>query len=334
MRIFVAGATGAIGRRLVPLLVADGHQVTGLSRARYKAGEIRALGATPAFADVLDHEAVLRAVVQARPDVVVHQVTALARLRNLRRFDAEFAATNRLRTRGTDNLLAAALAAGARRFIAQSYTNWSNVREGGKVLDEDDRLDPAPPRTQRRTLEAIEYLERTVTEASEIVGVALRYGNLYGPGTSFGRDGSIVQAVRRRRFPVVGDGAGVWSFCHVDDAAEAVRLALTHGAPGVYNITDDEPAPVSVWLPELADVLGADPPLRVPAWLGRLLIGEAGVSMMTRARGSSNQRAKRVLGWSPRYSSWRGGFRHDLAGLPAPRPNWFRTAVRILSPHS
>jgi nucleoside-diphosphate-sugar epimerase len=319
MRVFVAGATGAIGRRLVPLLVANGHEVTGMSRAAYKAGEIRALGATPAIADALDRAAVLRVVAQARPEAVVHQVTALASMKSLRRFDAEFAATNRLRTCGLDNLLAAALAVGARRFIAQSYTNWTNAPEGGPVKDEKDPLDPCPPRTQRRTLEAIEYLERTVTEASEIVGLALRYGNLYGPGTSLGRDGVMVRAVVRRRFPVVGDGAGVWSFCHVDDAAKAALLALTHGAPGVYNITDDEPAQVAVWLPELARIVGADPPRRVPAWLGRLALGEAGLSMMTRARGSSNQRAKRVLGWSPRHASWRSGFRHELRGIAAQR---------------
>jgi 2-alkyl-3-oxoalkanoate reductase len=320
MRVFVAGATGAIGRRLVPLLVANGHEVTAMSRAAYKAGEIRELGATPAIADLLDRHAVLHAVAQARPEAVVHQVTALANMKSLRRFDAEFAATNRLRTCGLDNLLAAALATGARRFIAQSYTNWTNAPEGDSVKDETDPLDPNPPRWQRRTLAAIEYLERTVTEVSEIVGIALRYGNLYGPGTSLGPDGTMVRAVRRRRFPIAGDGAGVWSFCHVDDAAQAALLALTRGAPGVYNITDDEPAPVSVWLPELARIVGAEPPHRVPAWLGRLVLGEAGLSMMTRSRGSSNQRAKRVLGWSPRYSSWRSGFRHELRALAADRP--------------
>jgi nucleoside-diphosphate-sugar epimerase len=301
-----------------------------MSRAAFKAGEIRALGAIPAIADALDRDAVLRAVEQARPEAVVHQLSALASFRSLRRFDAEFAATNRLRTRGTDNLLAAALAVGARRFIAQSYTSWTNAPEGGPVKDESDPLDPNPPRAQRRTLEAIEYLERTVTRPAEIVGVALRYGNLYGPGTSFEPTGSFVRAVRRRQFPIVGNGAGIWSFCHVDDAARAALLALTHGAPGVYNVTDDEPAPVSVWLPELARILGAPPPLRVPAWLARLLIGEAGVSMMTRSRGSSNERAKRVLGWLPRHSSWRGGFLHELAGTAEPRRPRLRIA-RALS---
>jgi 2-alkyl-3-oxoalkanoate reductase len=331
MRVFVAGATGAIGRRLVPLLVSHGHQVTATTRSPHKIGEIRASGAQPTVVDALDRSGVMRAVRQACPEAVVHQVTALGNAKNLRRFDAEFAATNRLRTRGTDYLLEAAVAAGARRFIAQSYTNWTNAREGGPVKNEDDPLDPSPPRAQRNTLEAIDYLERTVAGSAEVVGVALRYGNLYGPGTAFAPNGAIVEAVRRRQFPIVGGGAGVWSFVHVDDAAQATLLALTHGASGVYNVTDNEPAPASVWLPELARILGAKPPLELPAWLGWLLIGSAGLSMMTAARGSSNQRAKLALEWSPGFPTWRTGFRRELAGSAPPVGRERFDPVRVLS---
>jgi 2-alkyl-3-oxoalkanoate reductase len=313
MRVFVAGGTGVLGRRLIPKLVASGHQVTAMSRSAAKGGAIEALGAQPAFADALDRDAVIRAVTQARPEAVIHQMTALAGLTSLRRFDHAFAATNRLRTAGTDHLLEAARAAGARRFIAQSYTNWTNPREGGPVKNEEDPLDRTPPEAQRQTLQAIEYLERTVTGANGLAGLALRYGNFYGPGTGFAHGGAIVEAVRRRQFPIVGSGAGVWSFIHVDDAAEATVLALSEGGPGKYNITDDEPAPVSIWLPELAAILGAKPPRHVPAWVGWLFLGSAGVSMMTRGRGSSNERAKRTLGWRLRYPTWRTGFREELA---------------------
>jgi len=326
MKVFVAGATGALGRRLVSLLVAEGHTVTAMSRSPEKAQAIRALGATPAIADVLDDDAVTRAVGEARPEAVVHEVTALAGMRSLRGFDAKFATTNRLRTEGTENLLEAARAAGARRFIAQSYTNWTNPREGGPVKDESDPLDPAPVPGQRRTLEAIRALERIVTGARGIEGLALRYGNLYGPGTGFASDGAIVEAVRRRQFPIVGDGGGIWSFIHVDDAARATLLALRAGAPGCYNITDDEPAPVSVWLPELAAILGAPPPRRVPAWLGWLFVGAAGVSMMTRIRGSANAKARRAFDWRPGFPSWREGFRAEL-GAEAHDPG--SSAVRF-----
>ncbi len=319
-----------IGRRLLPLLVANGHHVTAMTRNPQKAAEIRAFGAEPAIADALDRDGVIRAVMRACPEAVVHQVTALGTMKSLRRFDAAFAATNRLRIKGTDYLLEGALAAGARRFIAQSFTNWPNMREGGAVKIESDPLDPAPPRAQRRSLDAIEHVERVVSQTPQIVGIALRYGNFYGPGTAIAPDGAIVLAVRRRQFPVVGGGAGMWSFIHVHDAAQATLLALTHGASGVYNITDDEPAAAADWLPELARILGAKPPFNVPAWLGWLLVGGAGVSMMTEARGSANGLAKRAFRWSLRYPTWRIGFRRELVGAPAPRRHWYEP-VRVLT---
>jgi nucleoside-diphosphate-sugar epimerase len=254
----------------------------------------------------------IRVVAEATPEVIIHQMTGLAGMKSLKKFDAEFAATNRLRTEGTDNLLAAARAAGARRVVAQSYGNWNYERTGTTLKTEEDPFDPDPPANQRQTLRAIEYVERAVTEVDGIEGVALRYGNFYGPGTGISRDGDITAQVRRRGFPIVGDGAGVWSFAHMEDAAAAAVAAAERGAPGVYNICDDDPAPVAVWLPELARAVGAKPPLRVPVWLGRLFVGDVGVSMMTRIRGVSNGKAKQELGWKPRYQSWRDGFRYGL----------------------
>jgi nucleoside-diphosphate-sugar epimerase len=270
---------------------------------------LRNLGATAVVADVFDGAALLQAVAQSAPDVVIHQLTDLKGVKSLKNFDDEFAGTNRLRTEGTDNLLAAARAAGVRRFIAQSYGNWTYERTGSRLKSEADRLDPQPPRKQRKSLDAIRYLEKVVVTATDIQGLALRYGNFYGPGTGFAPDGDIVELVRRRRLPIIGDGSGVWSFVHIDDAVAATIAALERGAPGVYNIVDDEPAPVAVWLPELARLLGAKPPLRVPVWLGRLAAGDVGVSMMTRIRGVSNAKAKHELDWTPRYASWRAGFR-------------------------
>ena len=220
--------------------------------------------------------------------------------------------TNQLRTEGTDNLLAGARAAGTRRFIAQSFGNWDYARSGSGLKTEESALDPNPPEQQQKSLAAIRYLEAAVTGAEDIEGIALRYGNLYGPGTSIALDGDIVATVRKRGLPLVGDGAGVWSFIHAEDAASAAVAAIEHGAPGVYNVCDDEPAPVSVWLPELARAVGAKPPFRVPVWLARPLIGEVGVSMMTQIRGASNAKARRELGWQPRYKTWREGFRKGL----------------------
>ena len=317
MKIFLAGATGAVGKRLVPLLVAGGHRVVASTRTSNKREALRAAGAEPVILDVLDRDAVLNAVVPARPDVVIHQVTALAAVRSFKNFDREFALTNALRTEGTTHLLAAAHAAGALRFIAQSYTGWPNIREGGRVKTEDDPFDSRPPRTMTQTLGAIRQLEATISSLSGLTGIVLRYGSFYGPGTSLGTDGEITQMVRRRKFPIVGGGNGVWSFTHIDDAAGAVRLVVEQGAGGIYNIVDDEPAEVSVWLPELARAIGAKPPYRVPAWLVRPIIGEAMLEIMTSARGSSNAKAKRMLGWQPIYASWRDGFRR---GLGSPKP--------------
>jgi 2-alkyl-3-oxoalkanoate reductase len=311
-KVFVAGATGAIGRRLVPMLVAHGYEVVAMTRSPARTQGIRDAGATPVVADALSAESVHDAVRRASPDIVIHQLTSLGGVRSYRNFDAAFAATNRLRTAGTDNLMMAATAAGVRRFIAQSYGGWTYARTGSAVKREEDPFDPSPPPTQWQTLHAIRYLEHALAEASGLTTIALRYGSLYGPGTNLGMHGEFVELVRRRRLPVIGDGAGVWSFLHVDDAASATIAAIECGERGVYNIADDDPAPVSVWLPELARALHARPPLHVPSWLGRLVAGEATVSMMTGVRGISNAKARRVLRWRPAFASWREGFRLGL----------------------
>jgi nucleoside-diphosphate-sugar epimerase len=321
MRIFVAGATGAIGRRLVPLLAQRGHEVTGMTRARDKVRLLYELGAAPVVADGLDREAVLAAVVRAEPEVVIHQMTALATATSLRRFDRAFALTNRLRTEGTDHLLAAAQRAHARRFVAQSFGNWNYERNGPAVKTEDDPFDPSPPRSMRRSLAAIAHLEAAVARADGIEGVALRYANLYGPGTGTALSGQLVHMLRTRRLPVIGGGTGVWSFVHVDDAAAATLAAVERGEPGVYNVADDRPAEAALWVPELAMIVGADPPRHVPAWVGRLAAGEAVVSMFTRTRGAANAKARHALGWRPRYATWQLGFREGLADAPPhPRP--------------
>jgi nucleoside-diphosphate-sugar epimerase len=308
MRVFVAGASGAIGQRLVSQLVDRGHQAVATTRSHEKIERLRALGAEPVVMDGLNALEVGEAVARAEPDAIVHQMTALGQMSDLRRFDRGFALTNELRTKGTDYLLAAAEAAGVRRFIAQSYTGWPNIREGGPVKSEDDPLDPRPPAEQSQTLSAIRYLEQAALEAP-LEGVVLRYGNFYGPGASE----QMLELVRKRKMPVVGLGEGIWSWIHIDDAAVATVAALERSAAGVYNIVDDEPAPVAEWLPYLAQVVGAKPPRHLPVWLGRLAAGEVGVSMMTQIRGSSNARAKRELAWQPRWSSWRQGFRDGLS---------------------
>ena len=312
MKVFVAGATGAVGKFLVPQLVKGGYEVIALTRSPRHVEALRAAGAEPAVADALDHDAIVQAIQRARPEVIIHELTALTGVKNFKKFDEEFAMTNQLRTEGTDNLLAGARAAGTRRFIAQSFGNWDYARSGSGLKTEESALDPNPPEQQQKSLAAIRYLEAAVTGAEDIEGIALRYGNLYGPGTSIALDGDIVATVRKRGLPLVGDGAGVWSFIHAEDAASAAVAAIEHGAPGVYNVCDDEPAPVSVWLPELARAVGAKPPFRVPVWLARPLIGEVGVSMMTQIRGASNAKARRELGWQPRYKMWREGFRKGL----------------------
>jgi nucleoside-diphosphate-sugar epimerase len=308
MRIFIAGATGAIGKRLLPSLRANGHEVVGTTRSAGKVDGLRGLGAEPVVLDVLDAEAVEGAVSEARPDVVVHQATALSDLRSLRNLDEAFADTNRLRTEGTDNLLAAARAAGARKFVAQSFAGWPYAKEGSLVKEEEAPLDPSPPASAEQSMAAIRHLEAAVVGAEAIEGVVLRYGGFYGPGTSLFEGGEHAAAIRKRAFPIVGSGAGMWSFVHIDDAAGGTLAAIEHGRRGLYNIVDDEPAATSEWLPYLADVLGAKTPRHVPEWLGRLAAGEQVVSMMTEARGAANAKAKRELGWTLVHPTWREGF--------------------------
>jgi nucleoside-diphosphate-sugar epimerase len=309
---FLAGATGAIGGRLVPLLLEAGHEVTGTTRSPAKADMLRAAGAEPVIADGLDRDAIVAAIAAARPDAIVHQLTALGDLTSLRNLDAAFALTNRLRTEGTDNLLAGAREAGTRRFVAQSFTGWPYARTGGPVKTEDDPLDPDPVPSMSKTLAAIRRLEQTVTQAG---GIALRYGGFYGPGTGLTPGGDQVELIRKRRFPIVGDGGGVWSFIHIDDAAAATLAALERGTPGaIYNVVDDDPAPVREWLPALAAAAGAKPPRRLPRWLARVVAGESVATMMTEIRGASNAKAKRELGWEPAHPSWREGFRAALQG--------------------
>ena len=307
MRIFVAGATGALGRPLVSQLVAAGHEVTGMTRTPDKTAALRELGATPVLADALDRDVVIAAVRAADPDVVVHQLTAIGKL-DIRSPDRTFAATNRLRTEGTDNLLAAARAAGATRFVAQSYAGWPYARVGDLVKPEDAPLDPDPPAGLRETHAAIRYLEETVLSAKDVEGVVLRYGGFYGPGTGMAKGGDQYEAVRKRQFPLVGDGGGVWSLVHVEDAATATVAAIERGAPGIYNVVDDEPAPVREWLPALAAATGGKPPFKLPRVLARLLMAPGMLAMMTEIRGASNAKARRELGWVPAHRTWREGF--------------------------
>jgi nucleoside-diphosphate-sugar epimerase len=307
MKIFVAGATGVMGKQLVPRLVAAGHEVVGMTRRRSKQAAVHELGASSVVADALDPEQVAAAVAGAQPEVIVHQLTAIAAL-DTRHFDRDFAQTNRLRTEGTDHLLSAGRAVGVRRFVAQSYTSWPYARTGGPIKTEADPLDPAPAREMRQSLAAIRHLEDAVTGADWTEGLVLRYGAFYGPGTALSAGGAQLEMVRKRRFPLVGNGAGVWSFLHIADAAEATVAAVEHGERGIYNVVDDDPAPVAEWLPALADELGAPKPWRVPRFVGRLFAGEAGAVMMTEVRGASNAKAKRELGWRPGHPSWRQGF--------------------------
>jgi nucleoside-diphosphate-sugar epimerase len=313
MKVFVAGATGALGRQLLPRLVAAGYDTVGMTRDPGKRELIESLGAEAAVADALDAAAVRRAVLAAEPDVVVHQLTALAAV-DIRHWDRSFAVTNRLRTEGTDNLMAAALEAGASRFIAQSYAGWPAPRNGARVTTEEDGLDPSPIEPMRATHAAIARLERTVTEAEGIDGIVLRYGAFYGPGTSLSAEPGAEQseAVRAGRFPVVGGGHGVWSFVHIADAATATVAAIERGRPGIYNVVDDEPGEVREWLPELAHRLGGPSPRSVPRLVGRVLAGETAVFMMTEVRGASNDKAKDELGWRPAYPSWRQGFAEGI----------------------
>jgi nucleoside-diphosphate-sugar epimerase len=299
LRIFIAGATGALGRRLVLQLVERGHHAIGTTRGR--PDEVRALGAEPVVLDPLDAAAVREAVVAARPDVVVHQLTALSGLKLGRSFDKAFAMTNRLRTEGTDHLLAAARAAGVERLVWQSFAGWPLSREGDALKSEDAPFDREPPADARESLAAIRHLEAAVTEAG---GIVLRYGGFYGPGTGIADDGEQVEMLRKRRLPVGGSGAGIWSLVHIDDAAAATVAAIEHGTPGVYHVVDDEPAPVRELIPGIAAAVGAPPPRHVPGWLVKLAAGGQAHSMMTSVRGASNAKAKRELGWAPRHV-WR-----------------------------
>jgi nucleoside-diphosphate-sugar epimerase len=319
MKVFLAGATGALGRALVPQLVARGHDVVGMTRNASKQDLLRSLGARPVVADALDPDAVAQAVASAEPEVIVHELTALSgpiSVRDMRRPErsAGTIMTNRLRTEATDHLLAAGRAVGARRFVAQSFGAFRFARTGGPVQTEDDPVDPNPPGAMRTMQAGFLYLERAVTTIDWGEGLALRYGGFYGPGTSISLapDAQMAAPIRKRRFPIVGDGGGIFSYVHIEDAASATAIAVERGDPGVYNIVDDEPAPVREWLPVLASALDAKPPRRIPRWLGRLAAGEVATLMATDVSGASNAKAKRELGWKPRYASWRQGFAQGL----------------------
>jgi nucleoside-diphosphate-sugar epimerase len=314
MKVFVAGATGALGKQLVPMLVANGHHVVGMTRTEAKRDQLRSLGAQSVVADALDADAVGRAVGEAEPDVIVHQLTAIPPAVNMRRFDREFALTNRLRTEGTGHLLSAGQALGIKRFVAQSNAAVPYARTGGPIKREDDPLDHDPPPAFRQGLAAIRHLEAAVTGAHWTDGLVLRYGWFYGPGTSIALNplGSQIELLRKRQLPIVGRGTGIWSFIHIADAATATVAAVEGGPAGIYNVVDDEPAPVSEWVPVLAAAVGAKRPLRVPRWVGRLAAGEMAVVAMTEIRGASNDKAKRQLGWQLRYPSWRQGFAEGL----------------------
>ena len=319
MKIFVAGATGALGRRLVPQLVARGHEVVGMTNTESKQDLVSRMGARPVVADALDADAVAGAVTSAEPEVIVHQLTALSGKMGIRdaRHPERFSGailTNRLRTEGTDHLLAAGRAAGSRRFVAQSFGAFRLAGTDGPMWTEAEPADLHTPGTMQPGLEAMQYLEHAVTTIEWGEGLALRYGGFYGPGTGISLDPDAVMArpIRKRRFPIIGDGGGVWSHVHIEDAAAATAIAVERGRPGVYNIVDDEPAPVREWLPVLASALGAKPPRRIPRWLGRLAAGEMATLMMTEARGASNEKAKREFDWRLRYPSWRQGFAQGL----------------------
>ena len=316
MRVFVAGATGVIGKQLVPRLVEAGHEVHGMTRSESKQAMLYELGAVAAVADALDPDQVAEAVGRARPDVIVHQLTAIGTV-DTRHMDRDFAQTNRLRTEGTDYLLSAGQAVGVRRFVAQSHIT-SYARTGTAVKNEEDPFDPSPAREMRESLAAIHHLEEAVLGARWTEGIVLRYGHFYGPGTSIAPGGQLPEMIRKRKFPLVGDGGGVWSFIHIADAADATVAAVERGSRGVYNVVDDDPAPVAEWLPALAQMLGAKKPVRVPRFVGRLFAGEAGVVMMTEVRGVSNAKAKRELTWRPAHPSWRQGLqRYDRSRATA-----------------
>ncbi|MFF0523311.1 NAD-dependent epimerase/dehydratase family protein [Actinomadura nitritigenes] len=306
MRVLVAGATGAMGKELLPRLVDAGHEVFAMVRSESGKAAVTRMGAVPVIADALDSAQVGKAVREADPEVIVNQLTAIGHI-DTRHFERSFAATDRLRIEGTDNLLAAARDTGVRRFIAQSNGAFTYARTGGPVKTEEDPLDRSPVAQMASMIAAVEYMEKAVLGADGIEGIVLRYGAFYGPGTSMAPGSEQLEMIRKRKFPVVGDGGGVWSFVHIADAADATVAAVENGGRGVYNIVDDDPAPVAQWLPELAAMLGAKKPMRVPRFIGRLAAGPAGVVLMTELRGASNAKAKRELGWTPSHPSWRQG---------------------------
>jgi nucleoside-diphosphate-sugar epimerase len=313
MKIFLAGASGAIGQTLIPMLIPQQHEVFGYFRNPANTDRVRSLGATPVVLDALDPQAVHERITQIKPQVVIHQLTAIPARIDLRHFDRDFALTNRLRTEATRNLLTAAINAGAERFIAQSFAGWPYARTGTALKTEEDALDPTPPPRMKSTLEALRILESTVLKETHLTGIVLRYGPLYGPHSSIASDGTTIEDLLKRKVPLVGKGTGVWSFLHLHDAATATVAALTKAKPGIYNIVDDDPAPVSEWLPYLAQSIGAKSPIHVPNWLARLLIGEHVDMLMNEIRGVSNAKAKRDLAWTPKWSSWRQGFRDGLS---------------------
>ena len=309
MRVFVAGASGALGSRLVPQLIDAGHEVIGTYHTPASGPRLEALGAEPVQLDLLDPRAVHRAVLDSKPDAIVHQATALANISFGRSLDKVFAATNRLRTEGTDTLLAAAREAGVRRFVAQSFASYRYLRQGGPIKTEADALDDTLLRNTQQSFRAMTYLEQATTAFG---GIALRYGAFYGAAND-----ALIHAVRKRQYPIIGDGGGIFSWMHLDDGAAATVLALEHPGPAIYNIVDDEPAPVRDWLPVLATALGAKPPRQAPTWLARVIAGPAAVTLATQARGASNTKAKRELGWTPRYPTWRVGFPTTYAAIAA-----------------
>jgi nucleoside-diphosphate-sugar epimerase len=306
MRIFVAGGTGAIGRPLIQQAIRRGHTVVATTRSSEKLRSLEAVGAVGVLMDGLDASGVGQAIARARPDVIVHEMTALGGKPDMRNFDQWFSLTNRLRTQGTQHLLAAAQATGVRLFVAQSYAGWPSSR-GRAILTEEEPFNANPVSTQRESLAAIVQLERSVTTAPG-TGIVLRYGSLYGPGAS----DDMVRMLRKRMLPMIGGGTGITSWVHVDDAAAATLDAIEDPMAGIYNIVDDDPAPVSEWLPAMAAAVGAPPPLRIPAWVARLLAGEAAVQFMTQTSGFSNDKARRVFDWKPQWSSWREGFKRAL----------------------